>query len=934
VSDLPSGTVTFLFTDLERSTRLWEEDPKAMRTAMARHDALLEDAITRHGGVVFSHRGDGMAAAFGSAPQAVAAAVDGQLALSDEVWDAPGPLQARMGLHAGEGALVGDQYGSQQLNRCARLMAVAHGGQVVVSDAVEALVRGELPPGVGLLDLGEYRLRDLSHPMHVFQVTHPGLAGGFPALRSLDAFPGNLPVQLSSFIGREREIAGTIDALDTARLVTVTGVGGVGKTRLALQVAAEALPRFREGAWLVELGSVRDPDGVLDAFAGLFGVTARAGETLQQALVEFLRAKQLLLVVDNCEHLLEAVADLLDVIERSCAGVVVLATSREGLALEGEQILAVPSLHAPGDNTDLDAIARADAVRLFVERAHAADADFSLDAANAAAVAQVCRRLDGVPLAIELAAARVTAMSPAELAMALDRRFEVLAGGRRRAVKRHQTLRATIDWSYDLLDEPHRRLLARLSVFAGGCTRDAAQAVCAGEPVQAAAVFELLADLVARSLVVADRSGPETRYRLLETIREYGEERLAEYGETMVRRDRHARYFVERGRTITEGLLGPDQIVWGNRHLAEHENFQAAMAHALDTQDLDLAVGLLVNAAFAFQVVRYVLRLPADPVLALPGAREHPGFPVALMRAASEAVERGELALAEELVQHAIDGERALGVPAPSIVPLDVLADNVRVRVATATSSWPVVVRVSLESAQRCRAYGLSSIAASNLVGAANALSLAGDRDAAVPIATEGLELARAVGMPTVIVSNLYALAQALADRDPDRARALLQEALDLNASLGYQQTYELVGMTLVAARLADWCFTARLAGPTIRHLHWMGERPMLTGIFNVSARALADSDPEAAAVIQGAARTLALAVTTGSPKHGAASGTDTRADFFVETRRETTRRLIDRLGDDRRHELQARGAAMDGDDAVAFALAHLDMLLAHAEQQ
>jgi hypothetical protein len=281
-------------------------------------------------------------------------------------------------------------------------------------------------------------------------------------------------------------------------------------------------------------------------------------------------------------------------------------------------------------------------------------------------------------------------------------------------------------------------------------------------------------------------------------------------------------------------------------------------------------------------VVRYVLRIPADPVLALPGAREHPGYPVALMRAASEAVERGELALAQEFVQHALDAERALGVPASSTVPLDVLADNVRVRVATAASAWPDVVRISLESAQRCRAYGLPTIAAGNLVGAANALSLAGDREAAVPIATEGLDLARTVGMPTVIVSNLYALAQALADREPDRASALLQEAIDLNVSLGYPQTYELVGMTLVAARLADWCLTARLAGPTIRHLHWMGERPMLAGIFNVSARALADSDPQAAAMIQGAARTLAVAVTIGPSTHGTTHNTDTRADFFA----------------------------------------------------
>jgi len=287
-----------------------------------------------------------------------------------------------------------------------------------------------------------------------------------------------------------------------------------------------------------------------------------------------------------------------ETIERTCAGVVVLATSREGLALEGERILAVPSLGAPEPDAELDAIQGSESVRLFAERARARDADFKLDAHNAAAVVQVCRRLDGVPLAIELAAARVTTMSPVELARALDRRFEVLAGGRRRAVQRHQTLRATIDWSYDLLREPQRRLLARLAVFAGGWTREAAETVCAGEPIEAGTVFELLADLVSRSLVVTERGTAETRYRLLETIREYAEERLAQHDETLRLRDRHARYFVEYGMRLRDGLCGHDQVIWAKRATAESENLLAATAHAIDTKNLDLATAL-VDATFA-----------------------------------------------------------------------------------------------------------------------------------------------------------------------------------------------------------------------------------------------------------------------------------------------------------------------------------------------
>jgi predicted ATPase len=329
------------------------------------------------------------------------------------------------------------------------------------------------------------------------------------------------------------------------------------------------LPRFREGAWLIELAPVRDPDDVVDACAAVFGVAARAGQTLVEALIEFLATKQLLLVVDNCEHVLDPVADLVDELGRSCPGVFVLATSREGLAIVGERILAVPSLASPPADATLHVVAASDAVQLFMDRAHAADGTFVLSLDNAGAVVRVCRRLDGVPLAIELAAARVSLMSPAELASALDHRFDLLAGGRRGAVKRQQTLRATIDWSYDLLSEAEQRLLARLAVFAGGCTREAAEVVCAGEPLEARAIFGLLGALVARSLVVAERAEPDSRYRLLETIREYAEERLAEHHETRLLRDRHGHWYADYRDRCCSQLRGPDQIVVGKRLLAD-----------------------------------------------------------------------------------------------------------------------------------------------------------------------------------------------------------------------------------------------------------------------------------------------------------------------------------------------------------------------------
>jgi predicted ATPase/class 3 adenylate cyclase len=927
MTDLPAGTVTFLFTDLEGSTRLWQEHPDAMKDALARHDAILNDALELHHGHVVKTTGDGVHAVFVNPSDAIDAAIAAQVGLGEESWGATGALRVRMGIHSGVAELRGADYYGTAVNKAARVMSVAHGGQVVVSLATEELVRDALGDEVALLDLGEHRLRDLARAERLFQVTAPGLQPEFAALRSLEAFPGNLPLQVSSFVGRELELNRVADALHDARVVTLTGVGGVGKTRLALQVAAELLPEFRDGAWLLELAPVRDPDGVVDAFAALFRVTPRGDQTLDAALVEFFGSKQLLLVIDNCEHVLEAVAHVVDSVERACAGIVVLATSREGLALEGERIIAVPSLAGPGAALDVESVMTSEAVRLFVERARAADAEFALDGANAAAVAQVCRRLDGVPLAIELAASRVTVMTPEELAGALDRRFEVLAGGRRGGIERHQTLRATIDWSYEPLGEAQRRVLARLSVFAGGCTREAAEAICAGDPVDAASVFEILADLVARSLVVAERRGAETRYRLLETIRAYGEERLAEHGETLAVRDRHTRYFIERGRVMTLGMIGPEQVTWGNRLLTEHENYLAAMTHAIDSQDVDLALGLLESLPRA-QIGKQ-LHLPADPVLALPDVDQHPAYPIALIVAAFDAIRVGEVFQAEQRAQEALEAARIFGDREQDIVPFDGLVSVLRGFIANARGAFVECGEAFLEGAAIADAHHLPSIAAFWRGTAASALSLGGERDAAVPIATEGLAAARTIGMPTAIVFNLYALAQALADRDPERAHELLDEALEVNATLGYEMQNELLGMTLVAVRLDDWRLTARLARQSLHHLQWSNERPMLVGILNVVARAIVTADPESAAVLQGAAGTIALAVAASAPVGSADSSAGSGPGLILQTRRDTTQHLREVLGDDQLRHLREQGASMDIDSAFTYTFERLDAYLA-----
>ena len=625
VVDLPVGTVTFLFTDLEGSTRRWEEHPEVMPGALARHDEILEQAITAHRGVVYSRMGDGMAAVFGSARDAVAAAVEAQQGLAREQWPLPlGTLAARMGIHTGEGILVDGHYLNQPLNRCARLMAVAQGGQLVISGTTEPLVRGELGDGVALVDLGEHRLRDLDRPMHVFQVG----GGTFAQLRSMSAFPGNLPLQVTSFVGRITELAAIQEALAQSRLVTLTGVGGVGKSRLALQVAADLLPRHRDGAWLVELGSVRDGAQVADAMATAFGLTVPSGAHAVDALVDLLRNKLLLVVVDNCEHLIGAAAELVSTLISSCDSVTVLATSREGLAVSGERIIAVPSLGAPSPHDPPDTVAASAAVRLFIDRAVAVDAAFRLSGANSEAVAEVCRRLDGIPLAIELAAARIPTISPAELAGRLDRRFRVLAGGRRGAVERHQTLRAAIDWSFDLLSPAEQILLTRLSVFAGGCDLRACEEVCAGGVVEADDVLDLLAGLVARSLVVADHDGPVTRYRLLETIRQYGEERL-DPTEAEGLRAAHATYYAELAEQAFRQAYGPEELLWRQRFAAEGENLVAAMNWAIDTDDAD--VGLQIGASILSRFQGgYTVAIPVEPALGLGGAADHRLYPQAL----------------------------------------------------------------------------------------------------------------------------------------------------------------------------------------------------------------------------------------------------------------------------------------------------------------
>jgi tetratricopeptide (TPR) repeat protein len=568
-----------------------------------------------------------------------------------------------------------------------------------------------------------------------------------------------------------------------------------------------------------------------------------------------------------------------------------------------------------------------EAVRLFVDRAGWVDPDFALTDSNTAAVAQVCRRLDGLPLAIELAAARIGAMTPGELARGLDHRFDTLAGGRRRAVQRHQTLRAAIDWSYQLCSQGERRLLARLAVFSGGCSREAAEAVCGAEPLSGGEVFELLAGLVAKSLVVAQRHGSTTRYRLLETIREYGEDRLGEYGETDELRGRHAEYYCEVEAVLGERLGGPEELDAHRRVAAERDNLLAAVNYAIDSADVDLALRLVRHNPAPVMQLGFALYSPIATILELPGATGHDLYPYGLAVSAATTTGRGELDHVEDSCKEALQAARRLSAQDErrEVEFFVTVAREVRL---LALGQWREAAAYSEQAAALARDNRREASAAFQLAGAANCYTMAGDPQAGVDIAKKALEMSRAAGAPMTVAFCLVVLAGALAEAEPPRARGLLEEALALRESLAIETASEVTAATLIAARMGDWPLTLALADRCVRHLQWGGQRPYLVGVLNVVARALAEIDVEAAARLQGAARHLApqpiAAQTTvpdrpnPAPRVVAPLG----SSLITGLRRQTSALLHDGLDGEQLAQLRAEGEAMDSDQAAAYALA------------
>ncbi|HEU5299707.1 MAG TPA: adenylate/guanylate cyclase domain-containing protein [bacterium] len=594
-SSLPTGTVTFLFTDIEGSTRLLEHLGTRYPGVLADHHALLRRSFQSHSGHEVGSEGDAFFYSFSRAKEALDAAVDGQRVIAAHAWPSGASVHVRMGLHTGEPLEATHGYIGIDVHRAARICSVGWGGQILASQTTRDLVEDDPSAGITFVDLGEQRLKDLTRPQRLFQVVAPGLPAKFPPLKSLDALPNNLPTQLTSFVGREREIAAVRGLLSTSRLVTLTGPGGTGKTRLALQTAAELLPHVADGVWLVDLAPLSKAASIPQAVASVLNVHRLAflTEDPTETLLDYLRLKSLLIVLDNCEHLLAGCAGLADLVLQRCPHVRLLATSREGLGITGEAIYPVAPLSLPDSQSvpPAESLIQYEATRLFIERATAAHPGFAPTVRNAHAVVQICTRLDGIPLAIEMAAARVKALSVEEIASRLDDRFRLLTGGSRTSLPRHQTLHATMEWSFDLLSTGEQILFRRLAVFAGGFSMEAVETVCTGGAVTTPDALDMLTHLVEKSLVTREELDGQSRFRFLETVREYARTKLTQSGEGDVVAARHLTFLTDLAE-LSEREESPPFDDWLDRMDVEHDNLRTAIDWAMTSGHPEWALRL------------------------------------------------------------------------------------------------------------------------------------------------------------------------------------------------------------------------------------------------------------------------------------------------------------------------------------------------------
>jgi predicted ATPase/class 3 adenylate cyclase/DNA-binding CsgD family transcriptional regulator len=859
------GVATLLFTDIEGGIRLWEADPEAMEEASARHSQIVRERVAAHGGQVFAAVGESFRTVFASPASALTSAVAIQRAVATEPWPSGLPVRVCMALHAGICVERDGDYLGPVVNRAAQLLSVGHGGQVLMTRAAQELLADRLPDGIGLRDLGEHRLKDLGRPERVFQATGPGLPDGFGPLHSLDdprnALRNNLPSQSTSFVGREAELAELRSLLGGGlRLLTIAGPGGIGKSRLALQAAAEALDGSGRGVWLIELAPVAEPELVGRTAAAVLGVREEPGRFMLDTLVEAVGDRRLLLILDNAEHVLGAVAKVADAIMRSCPRCCLLVTSRQPLGIGGERVMRVgPLAVPPADLTDPRPLAAFESVQLFAGHAAMRRPGFTLDDTSAAAVAAICRRLDGIPLAIELAAARLGSLPVSEINSRLDQRFRLLTTGSRTALARHQTLRSLIDWSYELLSPDERMVAERFSVFAGGWTLEAAEAVAAGGGIEEWQVLDLLAALVDKSLVQADESRGSIRYRFLETVRAYAAERLAMRGSAGQRevRSAHRDHYLSLVETAAAELRGPDELRWLDTIEAEFDNIRAALAFSIADPDsaepgLRLAAGLRWFCYMRGHSAEVIESLSA--LLARPDARQ-PTRHVARALTASA-----------HLLNHFGRDPAIPSMAAEAITIARGLSDDALTGDALAALNWfrfqqgdlPAALARADEAVALARAAGAPHLLTATLGHRAVFKSESGDLDASLADQQEILSLSRASGDNYVLALALANLGvDQLAAGDIQAALAHLREALGIADAHGYQHLSAGVQENLGFACLMDGdaASARRLLAAVLDAALATGERTYVhAALLGLALAVGADGDATVAATLHGAA--------------------------------------------------------------------------------
>jgi len=904
------GMFAFLFTDIEGSTALLRRvGGDVYAGVLAGHHGLIRSALAGHGGREVDTAGDGFFAVFSSPRACVAAALEMQQALGAHAWPGGEHVRVRMGVHAGEAEQTAAGLVGLDVHRAARIAAVAHGGQVLVSETAAALVRGALPAGAGLRDLGWHRLKDLGRPEQIFQLCAAGLPAQFAPLRSLDnpALRNNLPAQLATFIGRDREIGEVRALVESARLVTLTGAGGAGKTRLGLQVAAGLLDGSGDGVWLVELAAVTEEDAVAAAIAGALRIPAQPGWPALDTLADALGPQDILIVLDNCEHLIGGCAKTAETILQRCPKVHLIATSREPLSIAGETIYRVPSLSLPAAAESDPAAASCDAVALLADRARAQGASLALDAVTSPTVVSVCRRLDGMPLAIELAAARLRSMSLDELAGRLDQRFRLLTGGSRTALERQQTLRAAVDWSYSLLTAAEQVLLGRLSVFAGGFDLAAAEAVCGYGAIDALEVAGLLGSLVDKSLVVAEPGSAALRYRLLETIRLFAAEHLADAGgqQAAAAGAAHCAYYLAIAEAAAPHLYGPQQGSWFGRLEADQANLRRAVEYAASEPD-----GTSQVLRFGVALGRYWWARPREeeaagllvPALRRPEAAADPALFAEALVAASGLTLFTDLATSLHLAEEAAEVAGGLGDDRLLILSRVMLCDayyfaGQRERARS----------LAAESLQRARKFGDDVLLGMSLGAYASAVGAA----ASGPLYAEGIACTERSGD----LAGRYALHSnaswdALEMGDIPGARAHLEAAIPAAEAIGRPHHVESLHLGLVLRAEHDLDGARSTLQEALRVSRRLGsKRDMAIGILGLACLAGDLGDWHRAATLHGAAQ--ALLDQTGVPWE----------PFDARYRQQSLDQAGATLGDEQLQRDYARGMTLSFDQAIDLAL-------------